>query len=110
MAKVSNRSYRLVKAYVRKDGKRVKAHYRQVKAITYLPHPRKGMLSKYGYRPSVSTQGRKSALKKAIRAHGWQTVVRELTLIANLTYRSQPKNSNIYNADKAWVRSSFGKK
>nr|QYA18826.1 DUF5771 protein [Clandestinovirus] len=105
----SRRAYKKVKGYVRKDGKRVKTHFRKVGPINYLPTPTKGKLSRYGYRPSVAINGRKAALKKAVKAYGLQSVVRELTLIANLTYRTQPKNSKIYNSDKNWLRRTIKK-
>ena len=69
---------------------------------------RKGELSKYGYSFRIGEDKRHHALRQAIDEFGALGVFRKLTAVANLTEKTAPEASRIFNADRKWIESKPG--
>ena len=76
------------------------------KSNRVLPKLKKGSLTKYGYSTSVSESKRHIALKKALKAYGYSTLVKKLNAVKLLTKNTNPKNSRIYGRDLKWIQRS----
>lgn len=72
---------------------------------------RKGDLSKFGYSgvTKMNSSDRHVALRKAVEAYGWQSVVRKLNAVAVYTRRVSPHSSKLFKDDMKWVQVEFGK-
>lgn len=75
-----------------------------IKTSRVLPNLKKGSLTKYGYSISGSETERHIALKKALKAYGYSSVVKKLNAVKLLTKNTNPKNSKIYGKDLKWVQ------
>jgi hypothetical protein len=109
------------KSYVRiisKTGKRV---YVPTSCIPDVGNPgkrtqpgigplRKGTLGKYGYETvkKLDEMERRRALEKAVKALGSLTVWRKLNAIYVYTKHTDPVASSIYNADRNWIKATYG--
>ena len=72
---------------------------------------RKGDLTKFGYSgvTKMPASDRHVALRKAVGAYGWQSVVRKLNAVAVYTRRVSPHSSKLFKDDMKWVQVEFGK-
>jgi hypothetical protein len=108
MARVCPRGKILRKAYTTKTGKKVPAscikdrgEKGKGKRLFVL---RKGTLGKHGYKTSLSTQVRHTALEKAVKAESYASVVRKLNAVSILQRRTNPRVYDILRSDMAWVQ------
>lgn len=62
-----------------------------------------GTLGNHGYKSSLSATQRHTALRKAIKAHGKDTVIRKLNAVAVLNKNRSPTLSATFRADQQWV-------
>ena len=96
------------KAYVRNDGKMVKAVYVPPKCIKdkgkpgkgpkILPEIKKskeGSLTKLGYKLDEKTEKRHTALKRAVKAYGLATVIRKINYIRILNKSNKTKYNKL---------------
>ena len=68
-------------------------------------HVRRGFLTAYGYHPKNSARSRHQALGRAAEAHGWGTVVKELSFLANINSKEhRPSLHRRYEADKDYAK------
>lgn len=74
------------------------------KTSRVLPTLKKGSLTKYGYAILGSETERHNALKKALKAYGYSSVVKKLNAVKLLTKNTNPKNSKIYGRDLRWIQ------
>jgi len=72
-----------------------------------MPVPRRGTLSRFGYKAFAPSTTRRRALTTAVNAYGYQGTVGHLNLLANLTKRSQPATHRRYRADMAWLKTKY---
>ena len=108
---ISRRGYTFVK---KSTGRKIKVKSSCVKSkglrskgkktSRVLPTLKKGSLTKYGYSVSGSENERHSALKKALKAYGYSSVIKKLNSVKLLTKNTNPKNSKIYGKDLKWVQ------
>ena len=68
---------------------------------------RKGELKKHGYSFRANSATRHSALRKAVAEYGALGVFHKLGAVRELTKRTLPGASQVYEADEKWVRRSF---
>jgi hypothetical protein len=64
---------------------------------------RKGELSKYGYSFRKTSEKRREALKKAIKAYGALGVFRKLDAVYKLSENKMPRVAEIFKQDRNWV-------
>ena len=71
---------------------------------------KKGLLTKFGYVDvaSLSQQKRRAALKKAVDAYGSLSTWKKINVLSVFTKKRNPKLRGIYNADKDWIKRTFG--
>lgn len=69
---------------------------------------RKGELSKHGYSFRIGEEKRHQALRQAVDEFGALGVFRKLTAVANLTEKTAPEASRIFNADRKWIEGKYG--
>lgn len=67
-----------------------------------------GTLGNHGYKSSLSAAQRHAALRKAIKAHGKDTVIRKLNAVAVLNKNRSPTLSATFRADQQWVSGTKG--
>lgn len=67
-----------------------------------------GTLGNHGYKSSLSVTQRHTALRKAIKAHGKDTVIRKLNAVAVLNKNRSPTLSATFRADQQWVSGTKG--
>jgi len=70
-----------------------------------IEHP--GSLKKYGYDPDYSEARRHAALKKIVRAYGYQKTIQKLNAVRILTKNTDPRRSRIYEKDMLWLRKVY---
>jgi hypothetical protein len=77
-----------------------------------VPNPigplRKGELSKYGYSFRIGEDKRHQALRQAVDEFGALGVFRKLVAVANLTEKTAPDASRIFNMDRKWIEEKYG--
>lgn len=71
---------------------------------------RKGELVRFGYKSSSQSQERHAALKKAVNELGQLSVWRKLNAIYVYNKNTNPTLAAKYNADRNWVRATYGLK
>ena len=69
---------------------------------------RKGELKKHGYSYKLPEDSRHIALTKAIQEFGPLNTYRKLNAVAKLSVASVPKASQIFAADRNWIRTMYG--
>lgn len=102
------------RSYTRKDGVYVRSACvkdmglpgKTPAAKRVLPKLSPGRLSRYGY-SSVTTKNaalRRTALKRAVKAEGYLTILRRLVAVSNYNSRSAPTAHAIMRADIEWMK------
>jgi len=76
------------------------------RVVKWFKVEKKG-LSRFGYSPKQSASKRHSALIKAVKTSSAIVVFRRLNAVANVTKKSQSKNSKKYLSDANYVRKKF---
>lgn len=71
---------------------------------------RKGELVRFGYKSSNQSDDRHNALKKAVNELGSLSVWRKLNAIYVYNKNTNPTLAAKYNADRNWVRATYGLK
>lgn len=71
---------------------------------------RKGELAKFGYAQvaKLTVAERRAALRKAVDAYGSLSVWRKLNAVAVYTRHMKSKVNQLFDADKKWIRATFG--
>ena len=100
------------RSYTRKDGVYVKSSCvkdtgkrgKTPKAERVLPKLTPGRLSRYGYSTFKPTKTRHEALHDAIRAEGYNTILRRLVAISNYNTRTAPDAHAIMRSDIEWAK------
>ena len=72
-----------------------------------IPKLRKGSLTKYGYSLKEKAGVRHTALKKAVVAYGYSSVIKKLNAVRTLTKNTNPKNSEIYSKDIKYLQNNY---
>ncbi len=110
-----------IKAYKKRSGVVVKAHYtknRGAKGRTpaykrVLPKLKSGEFRAYGYSTKLSSSKRLSILKKIVKDYSYSTVIKRLVVLRNYE-KSDPKLYKKFNADvkglQKWRKSLSGGK
>lgn len=98
--KSTKKRYKIKSTCVKSKGIRSKGK----KTKRVLPSLRKGALTKYGYSISSTDAKRHSALKKALKAYGYSSLVKKLNAVKLLTKNTSPRNSKIYGKDLKWIQ------
>jgi hypothetical protein len=70
----------------------------------------KGELTKFGYSSSLGVNERRIALKKAVAEYGSLATWRKVNAIYVYTKNTNPTASAKYDADRNWIRETYGLK
>ncbi len=70
---------------------------------------KRGTLGQFGYSSKLSAKERYQALKKAVKKLGSGTIIKKLNAIAILNKRTNPKISEIFRKDLAWIQKNLVK-
>jgi hypothetical protein len=75
---------------------------KSVKVQKILPKPKSGILEQYGYKniKELSAKKREEILEKAAKQLGYKDIIKHLTLIHNLSYRSHPNTAKLMKQDQ----------
>lgn len=67
-----------------------------------LPKPKSGILEKYGYKniKNLTATQREEILEKAAKQLGYKDIIKHLTLIHNLSHRSNPEVAKLMKHDQ----------
>jgi hypothetical protein len=68
---------------------------------------RRGTLGRYGYKTKFNQVVRRAALRKAVVAESYATVVRKLNAVAILQKNTNPRVHKILRDDMAWVQKNL---
>jgi hypothetical protein len=74
------------------------------KAERVLPKLSPGRLSRYGYSTFKPAKTRHEALHDAIRAEGYNSIVRRLVAVSNYNKRTAPDAHAIMRSDIKWAQ------
>jgi hypothetical protein len=76
-----------------------------------LPRPTPGLLTQYGYShiKSLTKSERRHALRKAIKVHGHNKIIKHLNLIANYIHRTNPTVYKLFKRDQRWISKMYKK-
>ena len=110
-----------VKSFTRADGTRVKGYYREASCVQdrglrgKTPPSRRtiqvksGGLGKYGYSDLKNSPAdqRRRALRRAIDAEGYATIIRALTARINLNRNQNPTVATIMERDRTWIQNNL---
>lgn len=95
------------KSYKTKKGIKVKATCITNKGLPgkgpkILPKPKSGLLEQYGYKDikNLSAKQREEILEKAAKQLGYKDIIKHLTLIHNLSHRSNPETAKLMKQDQ----------
>lgn len=96
-------------------GKKIKARSRCVKSRSLrsrrvLPPLKKGSLTRFGYTVHESVEKRRSALRRALKAYGYSSLIKKLNAVKILTKNTSPTNSKIYGSDIKYLQNLNPKK
>ena len=99
------------KSYTKKSGVRVKStcvkstslRSRGIMPKRVLPKLKTGSLTKYGYHIHDTKSIRHKALKKALEAYGFATLIRKLNAVRVLSRNTAPLNSKKYTDDIKYI-------
>ena len=96
-------------------GKKIKARSRCVKSRglrsrRVLPPLKKGSLTRFGYTVHESVEKRRSALRRALKAYGYSSLIKKLNAVKILTKNTSPTNSKIYGSDIKYLQNLNPKK
>jgi hypothetical protein len=99
------------KSYRKKSGVKVKSacvkstslRSRGVMPKRVLPKLKTGSLTKYGYHIHDTKSIRHKALKKALKAYGFATLIRKLNAVRVLSRNTAPLNSKKYTDDIKYI-------
>jgi hypothetical protein len=69
-----------------------------------LPKLTPGRLSRYGYVSTKSATHRRAALRKAVNAEGYATIIRRLVAVSNYNSRSAPEAHRVMRSDIEWMK------
>jgi hypothetical protein len=85
--------------------KKLSPKYKQERKV--IPPLAKGTLRRHGYSAKLSTQKRRIALTKAVKAYGKNTVIRKLNAVKTLQKNKNPQVSSIFDSDMKWVQGKY---
>lgn len=68
-----------------------------------------GLLGKYGYTLKKLAEPRRKTLKRAVRAEGYNEIIKRLVAVSNYVKLSQPGNYRKYRGDIEWLKKNKNK-
>lgn len=73
---------------------------------------KKGLLTKHGYTniAELSQAERRAALRKAVKEYGSLSTWKKINVLAIYAKNKNPKLKSAYNADKNWIKRTYGLK